>query len=138
MKPVHTILASLTALSIAACDNAQVKTAPAETPMEMAEPDEKASAYDDAGIGHATGVIRSVGDRGDFLTIEHGPFAGDIAMGAMTMGFDITDGVDLSGFSDGDTVSFMVKRGRDGAIRITHICNTDMAGKDCLEHLMHH
>mgnify|MGYP005666694267 FL=1 len=88
------------------------------------------------GIGRATGTIRSVGSQGDFLTIEHGEFAGDIQMGAMTMGFDIMGEVDLSGFAEGDEVAFMVKQGRDGSYRIMAICNTAEEGADCLDGMM--
>ena len=59
-------------------------------------------------------------------------------MGAMTMGFDIAGDVDLSGFEDGDTVSFMVKKGRDGSYRITAICDTGAAGDECLAGMMDH
>lgn len=90
------------------------------------------------GVGHATGTVRSVGSQGDFLTIQHGPFQGGIDMGAMTMGFDIMGEVDLSGFSDGDEVAFMVKQGRDGSYRITAICDTAAEGDDCLDAIMDH
>ncbi|KJS28075.1 MAG: copper-binding protein [Hyphomonas sp.] len=101
-------------------------------PTEGSSPD--AAAVSEAagnGSGQATGTIRSIGQNGDFLTIEHGPFNG-IDMGAMTMGFGILDDIDLSGFAEGDAVSFMVKRGRDGSFRITSICNTATEGTDCL------
>ena len=68
-------------------------------------------------IGKATGVIRSVGNQGDFLTIAHGPFEGGIKMDAMTMGFNIMGSVDLSSFAEGERVAFMVKQGRDGSYR---------------------
>ena len=59
-------------------------------------------------------------------------------MGAMTMGFEILSGVDLSDYERGDNVSFMVKKGRDGSYRITVICNTDTEGADCLMSKMDH
>ena len=135
MKSLIPITASLFALSVAACGNAD-ETPPgseraAEMPMEMVEED----AMGD-GVGHATGTIRSVGSQGDFLTIEHGEFAGDIQMGAMTMGFDIMGEVDLSGLAEGDEVAFMVKQGRDGSYRIMAICNTAEEGADCLDGMM--
>ena len=83
-------------------------------------------------MGRGRGVIRSVGSQGDFLTIEHGPIDG-IDMNAMTMGFDILGGVDLTGFSDGDDVAFMVKRGRDNSLRVMAICNVGADGEDCLD-----
>ncbi len=57
-------------------------------------------------------------------------------MGAMTMGFDIMGDVDLSAFAEGDTVAFMVKKGRDNSYRITTICNTGTEGADCLDEMM--
>ncbi|MBU2607005.1 MAG: copper-binding protein [Alphaproteobacteria bacterium] len=89
------------------------------------------------GIGHATGVIKSLGSKGDFVTLQHGPFEG-IDMGAMTMGFDIMGDVDLSGFTEGDTVAFMVKQGRDGSFRVMSMCNTAIEGADCLDSMMDH
>jgi len=63
MKPIHTILASLTAAGLAACGNAQLKDAPTETPMEMTVdemampvPSETAGAGDNSGIGVNCGV----------------------------------------------------------------------------------
>ena len=142
MKPFNLIAASLFALSLAACGNAE-DTPPAagdtsEMPMEMAKDNAMDHGDHDMGdgIGHATGTIRSVGSQGDFLTIEHGEFDGDIQMGAMTMGFDVRGDVDLSGFSDGDEVAFMVKQGRDGSYRIMTICNTATDGADCLNGMM--
>lgn len=143
MKPLNLITASLFALSLSASGNAQGTPSAsgdaAGTPMEMAEGNTMDSgdhAMGD-GIGRATGVIRSVGSEGDFLTIEHGPFDG-IQMGAMTMGFDIMGDVDLTGLKDGDEVAFMVKQGRDGSYRIMAICNTVTQGADCLDGMMDH
>ena len=138
--------AGLFALGLAACggtnDAAPIETVDAETPIDAAGPnivnhgDHNSAAVSD-GIGHGTGIIRSVGSQADFLTIEHGPLEG-IDMGAMTMGFDIIGDVDLSGFSEGDQVAFMVKQGRDGSYRIVTLCNTVSDGDDCLDALMDH
>lgn len=147
MKSLNFISASLFALGLAACGNAQ-DTAPAQTetaamPMDMSNNqmgidnnEHDMSAMDD-GVGHATGVIKSLGSEGDFVTLQHGPFEG-IDMGAMTMGFDIMDDVDLSGFTEGDTVAFMVKQGRDGSFRVIAMCNTAIEGTDCLDSMMDH
>lgn len=142
MKRLTLMTASLLALSVAACrgaeDTAPTTTAEADMPMDMAvdggmdHGDHDMGAKGD-GVGHATGTIRSVGAQGDFLTIEHGPLEGGIDMGAMTMGFDIMGDVDLSEFSDGDEVAFMVKQGRDGSYRIMAICNTGVDGADCID-----
>lgn len=141
------LLAPLLFLGLAACGGADEPTTPAasetESTMDMASHDGMDHRDDGMdgemdGIGHATGTIRSVGEQGDFLTIDHGPFEGGIEMGAMTMGFDIMGDVDLSGFSDGDEVGFMVKQGRDGSYRIMAICNIDTDGADCLDSMMDH
>ena len=147
MKPLTLVTTSLLALSLAACGGAEDTVPPAaseaDMPMDMAGDDAVDHGNHDMGamgdgVGHATGTIRSVGAEGDFLTIEHGPFDGGIDMGAMTMGFDIMGNVDLSAFSVGDEVAFMVKQGRDGSYRIMAICNTGMDGADCLDGMMDH
>ena len=136
------------ALTLSACGNAQdaaqseTVTARAEMPMDMAGSNTMDhSGHDmnkhggDDSIGHGTGIIKSFGAQGDFLTIAHGPIEG-VGMDAMTMGFDIMGDVDLSGFSDGDEVAFMVKQGRDGSYRIMAICNTATEGAECLDGMM--
>lgn len=82
--------------------------------------------------GVTTGVIRSIGENGDFLTIDHAEIEG-VGMGAMTMGFAILSNVDLSGFQVGDRVAFSVKRGRDGSYRITAMCETQGSDIGCLD-----
>lgn len=142
MKPLTLITASLLALTLAACGNAEksasLETASNEATKDMTGAGTAGGHHDmDAmggGVGHGKGVIRSVGNQGDFLTIEHGPIDG-IGMGAMTMGFDIVSGVDLSGFAEGDEVAFMVKQGRDGSFRIVEICNTSTEGDDCIDRI---
>lgn len=89
------------------------------------------------GIGHTTGVIVSISPDGNEATINHQEIDG-VGMGAMTMGFGTLSMVDLSTYSKGDNVSFMVKKGRDNSYRITAICDTDKNGKDCLAALMQH
>lgn len=147
MKPLTLMTASLLALGLAACGGAEKSAAPtadtAKEPAAMADHDGMDHGDHDMGekmdgIGHATGTIRSVGSQGNFLTIEHGPFDGGIQMDAMTMGFDIMGDIDLSGFSEGDEVAFMVKQGRDGSHRIMAICNTGADGADCLDGMMDH
>ena len=146
MKHFTLFTSSALALTLAACgqatDTAPAPAAPAATdmPMDMADGemmDHSGHEMGSGDTGHATGVIKSVGAQGDFLTIDHGPIEG-IGMGAMTMGFDIAGDVDLSNFKDGDMVSFMVKKGRDNSYRITAICNTGEAGEDCLSGMMDH
>ena len=150
MKTLNLVATSLLALGLTACGGAE-QPEPASTPESTAssmmsdasgmEHDNHADHDMDEkmdGIGHATGTIRSVGAQANFLTIDHGPFEGGIDMGAMTMGFDIMGDVDLSEFSDGDEVAFMVKQGRDGSYRIMSICNTGTDGADCLDGMMDH
>ena len=132
MPPRNLILASLLALGLTACgDDGDITapTAPAGNPTDTARPqgDQPTAGR----IGHATGRIVSLGRDGNFLTIDHDEFEGDIAMGAMTMGFDIMGGVDLSRFSKGDEVAFRVKQGFDGTYRIMAICDTAAHGADC-------
>lgn len=87
------------------------------------------------GTGHTTGVIVSISPDGKEATIDHQAIDG-VGMGAMTMGFGILSTVDLSTYSKGDNVNFMVKKGRDNSYRITAICDTYKSGKDCLASLM--
>jgi Cu(I)/Ag(I) efflux system periplasmic protein CusF len=144
MKIRTFLTASIFASSLAACGNAD-ETAPtepatSEAPMEMTAGetmDHSGHDMSDGMMGHATGIIKSLGTDGDFLTIDHGPIEG-IGMGAMTMGFDTLGDVDLSSFAEGDAVAFMVKKGRDNSYRITTICNTSTNGANCLEGMMDH
>jgi Cu/Ag efflux protein CusF len=144
MKTRILLSACLFALPLTACDDAK-QAAPSqnpkiETPLEKStggKMDHSSRAMSNAAIGHGTGIIKSLGTQGDFLTIDHGPIEG-VGMSAMTMGFDIMGNVDLSTFTEGNVVAFMVKRGRDDSYRITAICNTDTDGGDCLNELMDH
>ncbi len=139
---VMTFFLGSLAIGLAACgnpeENRSLESSIPDTPTTMSDHDtmddgDHIVSYKMNGVGYATGTIRSVGGQSDFLTIAHGPFAGGIKMGAMTMSFDIIGDVDLSDFSDGDEVAFMVKQGRDGSYRITNICNTGIDGTDCLD-----
>jgi len=138
MKLLTITMTGALALMLAACGKAEESPAsvasPADTEMTTGDIQQAGREMDD-GTGHGRGTIRSLGGQGDFLTIEHGPIEG-IGMGAMTMGFDILDGVDLSGFVEGDEVAFMVKQGRDGSFRVTAICNTGTDGASCLDGMM--
>lgn len=99
---------------------------------DMDDMDDMTSMDTPAGnTGQTTGVIRSIGENGDFLTIDHGPIEG-VGMSAMTMGFGALSNVDLSTFEVGDRVAFAVKRGRDGSYRITAICKTTNSEDSCL------
>jgi Cu/Ag efflux protein CusF len=87
--------------------------------------------------GHTTGVIMSISPDGNVATINHQAIE-SVGMNAMTMGFGVTSEVDLSEFSKGDNVSFMIKKGRDNGYRIIAICNTDLKGNECLNSIMDH
>jgi Cu(I)/Ag(I) efflux system protein CusF len=144
MTKTSILTAGVLALSLTACGGSQ-EPAPTNVSQPTAASEMSAvETMDHTGhdmssgtMGHGTGVIKSVGSQSDFLTIDHGPIDG-IGMGAMTMGFDIMDGVAVSGFAEGDEVAFMVKKGRDNSYRITAICDTGSEGADCLDGMMDH
>ena len=133
MKPLILFAASAFALTLAACGGSEGKapttSTAANAPMDMANGammDHSGHDMGDGSIGHGAGIIKAVGAKGDFLTIDHGPIDG-IGMDGMTMGFDIMD-----------EVAFMVKKGRDNSYRIMAICNTGTDGEDCLDGMMDH
>ena len=93
MKLYTLLTVSAAALTLAACgqtDNdapASDTASQTEPPMEMEMADGEMMDHSDhdmgsSDTGHATGVIKSVGAQGDFLTIDHGPIDG-IGMGKM-------------------------------------------------------
>lgn len=139
MKLMPSILsAGLLAATATACDKASAPSEgpPASETMPMGEAENQPMLGHDADImdgdtGHAKGTIVSISPDGGSVTIDHGPFEG-IGMGAMTMNFALMGDADLTGFSEGDQVSFEVKRGRDGSYRIMEICDVDENGTDCL------
>ena len=125
------------AVATAACAPADTQGSQPETqtmPMEM-EDAAHMPAHSPSGMnqdtGRAMGNIVSIDSDGGSVTIDHGPFEG-IGMGAMTMNFALMGDANLAGFSEGDQVSFEVKRGRDGSYRIMQICEVDESGADCL------
>lgn len=143
------ILSLTAAFALSACGSGE-ETAAGDTPpkMDHAQMDHSKMDHSKMGsgnmgdiaagnTGHTTGTIISISESGTEATINHAEIAG-IGMGAMTMGFGITSDVDLSAYSAGDSVSFMVKKGRDNGYRITAICNTATDGVDCLDAKMDH
>ncbi|MFC7290433.1 copper-binding protein [Hirschia litorea] len=144
MKHLYSSLVLSFTLVVSACGEAgqqhdQTKTPPEQeqsSPQEHTH-SEHTSSTGHANLGHATGKVESIGPNGDFIVIDHSPIP-EIGMGAMTMGFDIQGEVDLSNFTSGNNVSFMVKKGRDNSYRITDICNTETQGDDCLTASMKH
>lgn len=138
MKSFVPLFAStVLAVATAACDPADTQGSQPETqtmPMEMedaAQMPAHSSNEKNEDTGRAKGSIVSIDSDGGSVTIDHGPFEG-IGMGAMTMSFALMGDADLTGFSEGDQVSFEVKRGRDGSYRIMQICAVDEIAADCL------
>ncbi len=66
-----------------------------------------------------TGIVRGVMAGHGMLTLEHDPVEA-LGWPAMTMDFTVLDGVDLSGFREGDRVRFNLKQ-VDGSWRISAI-----------------
>ena len=131
---LKTLMTALAALGLVACSGDTDTATKTADMMDHSKMDGDMVMSD---VGYTTGIVVSISPDGSQATIDHGAIEG-IGMGAMTMGFGITSGVDLSGYAKGDTVSFLVKKGRDGSYRITAICNTDTDGSDCLDAKMDH
>lgn len=91
----------------------------------------------DGDFGHTTGKILDISTESREVTIDHQKIEG-LAMGAMTMGFNILPGVNLGDYAPNDNVSFMVKKGSDGSFNIPAMCNSDKEGADCLDGHMKH
>ena len=138
MKYLNRTLITLLVITLAGCggteDTASSKDAGTQMSGDMAGQMMDHGEHTMAeSIGHATGVIRSVGEQGDTLTIDHGPFKGGIEMAAMTMRYGVNGDVDISAFTVNAEVAFLAKHGRDGSYRILAICNTETDGCDCLD-----
>ena len=65
----------------------------------------------------AEGVLNAIDPDAGSVNITHPPMP-EINWPEMTMDIPVTGTVDLSGFSEGDTVRFTVRRGRDDVFRI--------------------
>lgn len=138
MKYLNPALITLLVITLAGCGGTEDAVSSNDAITQMAG--DRAGQMMDHGehameesIGHATGVIRSVGEQGNTLTIDHGPFTGGIEMAAMTMRYGVTEGMDISAFTENAEVAFLVKHDRDGSYRILAICNTRTDGVDCLD-----
>ncbi|EAQ97734.1 copper-binding protein [Congregibacter litoralis] len=138
MKGIKPILINLLVLILAGCggteDTTSSQAVDAQTSSGMPRQmmDHGAQAMEES-VGYATGVIRSVGDQGNTLTIDHGPFKGDIEMDAMTMRYGVSKDVDVLAFTENTEVAFLVKHGRDGSYRVMALCNTKTDGANCLD-----
>ena len=80
---------------------------------------------------HSTGTVMSVTPDGRFVTMDHDPLPA-IGMGAMRMGLDVEDGLDVSDLAEGDRVEFSIEAGESIGIRITDICVPAREGEGCL------
>ena len=140
MKPITLLTASM--LALAGCGGSGDATAPdsAETPSathDMAEHDMSGHGGSmGEGSAHGEGQIVSVDLEGRRIEIDHGPLEG-ADMGAMTMFFETTRDVDLETLSAGDEIMFMVKQGRDGSWRVTHVCAEGAEMSDCMAEMDH-
>ncbi len=65
----------------------------------------------------ADGVLNSISSENGTVNITHPPMP-EIGWPEMTMDLPVTRAVDLSQFSEGDNVTFTVRRGRDDQFRI--------------------
>ncbi len=68
----------------------------------------------------AEGVVNTIDPDAGSVNITHPPMP-EINWPEMTMDIPVTGTVDLSGFSEGDTVRFTVRRGRDDVFRIVEM-----------------
>lgn len=74
----------------------------------------------------AQGVLEAIDREAGSVTVTHPPMP-EIGWPEMTMEIPVTGTVDLSGFSEGNTVQFTVRRGRDDVFRIVEMTS---AGAD--------
>jgi len=82
-------------------------------------------------IAEGDGRILSISEEGDFMTLDHGPIE-EISMGAMRMGFEVAEGVDLSDYTEGDDILFMISATENDII-LTKACRPASDGPNCLE-----
>lgn len=79
------------------------------------------------GLPAGEGVIVSVNAETAQLVIDHKPIDA-LDMGAMTMGFATAKGVDLSPFSTGEKVHFLIEPGKKEADRrVIALCSLDVS-----------
>lgn len=141
MENIGLVLVPTIALVLMSCGDHKMSH---DHEMHSAASDESASSTEDnmsltdePKVGDAIGTIKTMSPTNDAVIIKHGPFKGDISMGAMTMGFGATGTVDLSQFDEGDRVAFRVKLGRDGEYRIMDICQLPDGEDNCLDQSAH-
>ncbi len=136
------ILLTASMLTVAACGGSGEATAPdsaatSSAPYDMADHD--MSGHGESmgdGVAHGEGRIVSVDLEERRIEIDHGPLNG-ADMDAMTMFFGTTRDVDLATLAAGDEIMFMVKQGRDGSWRVTHLCDQGAEMSDCMAEMGH-
>ncbi len=102
------------------------------------KPDMKAlfgEGYKPGDVGHSTGTVRAVADDGYSMVIDHGQIHG-IGMAPMTMSFDLMGDASAEGIAEGDTVEFLVRKGRDNSYRVFMICKMKSQNETCLADVM--
>jgi Cu(I)/Ag(I) efflux system protein CusF len=110
MKPVFSIFAA--ALLIALVNMFSAPNTQAQQHHEMMAGD-KAEAS-------GKGVLHQIDSEAGTVNLTHDPIP-EMGWPEMTMDLPVTRRVDLSGFSEGDPVTFTLKRGRDDVYRIVEM-----------------
>ena len=110
-----------TVLCLAACGNPDADVADESADMD---------AGTDAVVADAAATVMSVSDEGDFITLDHEAIE-EINMGAMRMGFEVADGVEISGLEEGDAILFRIEATENDII-LTDLCRPAEDGPDCL------
>ena len=108
MKTIHALVAGLVAANLLAACSAPTGEGAAQQPSAPATvatpaPDTGSAAARQAS---ANGTITAIDPVAKTITIDHGPVAA-LEWPAMTMTFQ-APGVDLSGFEQGDRISFEI------------------------------
>ena len=102
------------------------------------KPDMKAlfgEDYRPGDVGHSTGTVKGVADDGYSMVIDHGQIHG-IGMAPMTMSFDLMGDASVDGIAEGDSVEFLVRKGRDNSYRVFMICKMKSENETCLASVM--
>lgn len=106
-------------------------TACTDSPADGPHDRSSAVELDDTRVSAvATGTVMSVAPSGRFVTLDHAPIP-EIGMGAMRMGFDVAEGVDVSALDRGDDIRFSMEASDAIGIRITAFCVPARDGEEC-------
>jgi Cu(I)/Ag(I) efflux system protein CusF len=104
MKTTHSLMAGLVAVNLLAACSAPSGEGTAPEPLAPATTQAPESGNAVAKHASATGTITAIDPVAKTVTIDHGPVPA-LDWPAMTMTFQ-APGVDLSGFEQGDRISF--------------------------------